>query len=142
MTAVLAGTVDAIYRELQGIIEMEIDMGEGTRFREMVLAALDEKGYWDEVNSAQDPDAEADVPPSADCCDFSEWEHLIDSLRTDVLEDYDFDMEGEFLDLPPDQVAVLKQTLNIRPDYFTVVIEDPTGEKVAAIRREVRILLQ
>jgi hypothetical protein len=58
VTAVLAGTFDAIYRALQGTIEMEIDMGEGTTIRGMVLAALKENGYWDEVNSALGPDEE------------------------------------------------------------------------------------
>src|ERR1700738_4734040 len=47
VNAVCAGTVDAIYRELRGCIEIEIDTSDESIIRAMVLEALKEMGYWD-----------------------------------------------------------------------------------------------
>jgi len=57
------------------------------------------------------------------------------------LEDYDFDMEDKFLDMPPTKAAALKKRMNILPDYFTAVPEDPKPERLAEMARELRSLL-
>jgi hypothetical protein len=146
VTAVLAGTVDAVYRQLQASIEIEIDTGDetgdATKIRGMLLDAMEESDYWTQANEGLDPDDEPAVPPEVDCRDFGVWADLVDDLRTEVLEDYDFDMEAEFLDMPPEEAATLKQTLGIRPDYFVEVPEDPKGERRKEIRQELWTILQ
>lgn len=142
VTAVLGGTVDAIYRELQGNIEIEIDLGETTSVRRMLLDAMEEADYWNDVNSAAGPDDEPALPLSPDSNDMNAWAELVDALRTEVLEDYDFDMEDEFLDMPPEEGSALKQMLGIRPDYFTAVSEDPNKERLVEIRRELLALFR
>jgi hypothetical protein len=61
VNAVLAGTVDAIYRDLQARIETEISF-EDTRVRKMVLEAIDEMDYWTEVNNSLEPGEELEEP--------------------------------------------------------------------------------
>ena len=141
VTAVLAGTVDAIYRELQASIETEISLAEDITVRSMVIDAMDEANYWEEINSALEPGEEAYQRLSPDCKETDQWAELVESLRTQILEDYDFDMEDKFLDMPPAKAAALKKRMNILPDYFTAVPEDPKPERLAEMARELRSLL-
>jgi hypothetical protein len=141
VTAVRAGTVDAIYRELQGLIEMEIDTGEETVVRSMVLGAMDEVGYWDPINSDLGPDEEPFLRPAPDCSDYAEWSPLVEDLLGEILEDRDFDMANDFLDLSPTQAAVLKENYNILPDYFSAVASDPTAEQLLRVRDQLKRLL-
>jgi hypothetical protein len=141
VTAVLAGTVDAIYRQMQGSIEIEIDEGEGSKVRGMLLDAMHESNYWQLVNEGQDPTDEPAVPPAIDCEEYKEWADLVEDLWTGVLDDYDFDMADKFLDMPPEQAEALKRRMNIDPEYFVAVADDPTPEQLEGVRKELHGLL-
>jgi hypothetical protein len=133
ITAVLAGTVAAIYDCLQMMVAIEIAEGEETTFRRMLLDALDE------MNSRRDQEPLALL--SAACQDVEEWSEVVEALGDSVLEDHDFDMESIFLDAPPEEAAALKALMQIRPDYFVTTIDDPPPQCLEQIRRELRSLL-
>jgi hypothetical protein len=48
---------------------------------------------------------------------------------------------SELMDLPPDQAAKLKRKMNIDPDYFVAVVEDPTPARRKDLKRDLRLLL-
>ncbi len=129
------------YREFEGLLESEIHFAEETSLRQMLLDAINESDYWRDVNEALEPDEEPECPLAADSADTDKWSVLVDSLRETLLEDYDFDMAEKFLDMPAEQVAALKRQMNIHPDYFVAVIDDPAPEQLAEIRRELWKLL-
>jgi hypothetical protein len=133
ITAVLAGTVAAIFEYLQTMIDLEVDEGKGTTLRQMVLDALDEMNSW--------PDQEPRVALSPECSDINEWSEVVEVLRDSVLEDHDFDMESIFLDAPPEEAAALKALMRIYPDYFVTTIDDPPLQCLEQIRKELRNLL-
>lgn len=135
ITACLAGAVAAVYEALLGLIELEIDTRR-TKLRRQVLAVLDEMNYWSAVNDGRLPDAEPFQCPRPNCSDLPVWMDIVEDLRTTVLDDYDFDMESTFLDVAPEAAAELKRTMNIDPDYFTDIPEDPTPERLRVVRRE------
>jgi|ERR1022692_3862146 hypothetical protein len=139
VTAVLAGTVDAIYFHLESSIELE--MGHETTVRQMILEALDEMDYWNQINSGLGPGEEPTPRQTPDSEDMDEWNELLEAMRTEILDDYDFSMEDQFMDMPPDQAAALKNQLNIDPDYFVALIEDPTPERLKEIRAEIKAYL-
>ena len=139
VTAVLAGTVDAIYIYLETSVELEI--GHETEVRQMILEAMDELDYWMDVNASLPADEEPEARPAPDSADIKEWAFFVDVLRDEILDDYDFSMEEEFMDMPPDEAAALKNQLNIKPDYFVAVIEDPTPERLKVIREEIKAYL-
>jgi hypothetical protein len=141
VTSVLAGTVDAIYRELGGRIEMEISFGEQTAVRNMVLEAAAEMDYWQSANSGLEPDEEPCIAPAPGCADYEEWSPLVEALWGTVLEDCDFDMVDEFLDMPPAEAAARKKQMNINPEYFTEIAPDPTPTRILAIREELSRLV-
>jgi hypothetical protein len=144
VTAVLAGTVDAIYREFEGLLESEIAFAEEVDLRQMVLDAMEECGHWEAVKDAfpDDEDEQPPRPPAADCNDSDEWSWLIESLRETLLEDYDFDMAERFLDMAPEAAANLKKRMNIDPDYFVAVVRDPSPAELTEIRRELWALVK
>ena len=139
VTAVLAGTVDAIYIQLESSIELE--MGHSTKVRQMILEAMDEMDYWNDVNSSLGPDEEPVARQKPGSKNMEEWRELIEALRTEILDDDDFSMEHDFMDMPPDEAAALKKQLNIDPDYFVAVIEDPTPERLKEIREQIKAYL-
>jgi hypothetical protein len=129
ITAVLAGTVAAIYEHLQTMVALEIDEHEGTTIRHMLLDAVNE--------SDQEPHGHL----SPECQDIEECWEIVESLRDTVLEDHDYDMEALFLDTPPDEAAALKALMQIHPDYFITPIDDPSPQGLETIREELRSLL-
>jgi hypothetical protein len=135
LTAPLAATASIIYRVVEGLAEDEIAAGETTGIRAMLLAAAAEVDFF------KDEAGRPEKPTCVDSDDDSDWSVIIEVLEDEILEDRDFGMAGEFLDLPPDQAATLKKTMNIDPDYFTAIVEDPGPERLGAIRRELRQLL-
>jgi hypothetical protein len=74
ITAVLAETMAAIYHHLQTMVAIEIDGGEGTKVRRMLLDALDE--------SDQEPRA----PLIPACQDTKEWCEIVESLEAAALK--------------------------------------------------------
>ncbi len=146
VTAALAATVDAIYCQLECLIEMETDRDENdeageTSIRQMLLDAVEETNYWKEVNDARGPGDKPITPLSAESDDIDRWKDMIESLRTEILEDYDFEMDHDIADMDPDQAKELKDLMNINPDYFVAVVEDPIPEQLTQIRSEIRRLL-
>ncbi len=135
ITACLAGAVAAVYETLLGLLELEMET-KRTRLRRQVLAVLDEMGYWTAVNDGRLPDEEPFKRPRPTCADLPVWMDIVEDLRTTVLDDYDFDMESSFLDVAPDAAAELKRTMNIAPDYFTDIPEDPTPKRLRDVHRE------
>jgi len=133
ITAVLAGTVAAIYNFLLTMIDLEIDEGEETTIRRMVLDALDEMNYWHDQKPL--------IPLSPECEDIDEWSEVVDALGDSVLEDHHFDMEAIFLDAPPKESAALKAHLRIDPDDYVTPIHDPSPQRTERIREELRSLL-
>ena len=88
-----------------------------------------------------EPGEEPEQPPAPDAQDFDVWEFLVDDLQAVILEDYDFEMEDRFLDLPPDEADQLKKSMNIDRDYFTTNPADPAPSQLEALRRELRTVL-
>ena len=76
------------------------------------------------------------------CADLEEWADLVNALRDQVLEDYDFAMESELIDLEPAAAGAVKRFLNIDRDYFVAVPEDPSPERLASMRRALTALLR
>jgi hypothetical protein len=130
ITAVLAGTVAAIYEYLQMMVAVEIDEGDETTIRRIVLDALNEMDYWDDQE-----------PLWPECGDMDEWSAAVEALGDSVLEDHDFDMEAIFLDAPPEEAAALKALMQIHRDYFVTPIDDPSPQGLERIREELRGLL-
>jgi hypothetical protein len=141
VTAVMAATVDMIYQELQALLELEVSFGEETTVREMILRAMDEADHWNDVNSSLSPDEEPVERLQPNSSDIEEWSLLIECLEDEVLEDYDFEMERKFVDMPPEHAGLLKQQMNIDHDYFVATIEDPSPQGFADIRAELRNVL-
>jgi hypothetical protein len=141
VTATRAAAVDQVYQTIEDIITADIESDGDTETREMLLEAMDEANYWDNVNSSLLPGEPPTVRPSPDCSDIDEWAHLVEVLRTTVLDDRDFDLDATIGDLDPEMTAELKRLMSIAPDYFADVPEDPTAERLEQIHRELLRLL-
>ena len=137
----MAGTVHAIYCQPECLIEIEAFDREETMMRQMLLEAIAETDYRNEVNDGHGPDDAPIIPLSANSDDLDRWHDLIECLRTEGLADYDFELDRNIADMNPDQAEVLKTFLDINPDYFVAVVEDPAPQRLAQIRSEMRDLL-
>ena len=142
VTAVRAAAVDQIYRTIENIIVSDIETDGSVTMRDRLLDAMDEANYWEDINSSLAPDEQPIVRPLPTSADISEWENLIESLRSTVLADRDFDLDAQFGDMDPEAATELKRQMSITPDYFAHVPDDPTTEQLQQIRRELLDLVR
>jgi hypothetical protein len=131
LTALSEATVAAVYGELLGEIEAEIEFQNGTELRQAVIDVLD----W-----ANRTDNEDFRLPDAGCEDMETWEDMVDFCMDRIHWDRDFEMEY-LLDAPPDQAAAERKFLRIEDDYFTAIPPDPTDALVQEYADELHRLL-
>jgi hypothetical protein len=141
VSAVLAAAVHTIYDTLLSLIETDILCEKSSLgLRQQVLAALEEMEYWSPVRAGRSAQ-EAPIEPLAPACDDREqWAYLIGVLREEVLEDEDYALEDNLIDLEPSTAAAVKRLLAIDRDYFVTVPEDPTPERLVELRQELLAL--
>lgn len=107
---------------------------------------LDEPDYFgvrtEVVLALQEP-ADTDEPieeapeggwPTILCDEIDEWELAIESLRSRILADEDWQMEALAMDLAPQKSQSMKQNLGIQRDYFVDIPPDGTDEEAEAAR--------
>ena len=131
MTAVREAAVAAIYDTLYTLTEIEID-GERMGMKPGPIR----KSILEIVPTIVDDEYLEEFPlPDASCQDMSEWDSLIEVMRSHVLGDQDWDMEEDFVDLAPEKAELLKKMCTIPDDYYTDVAPDPTESELAKIRK-------
>lgn len=53
INAALAGTVHAVFCQLEALVEIEAESGDETEMRQMVLDAVAETGHWQEISDGE-----------------------------------------------------------------------------------------
>jgi hypothetical protein len=123
LCAVLEGAVGAVYENVRVMVELEIDQSsdgdESLTWREMVLAASQERGAEELL------DVDAD--------DLDGWNVLIDSLADGVLWDEDWRDSESLLDADPKAGGAVKELLGIDEDYYVALPPDPAEEEMEGI---------
>lgn len=122
LSAVTEGTLAAIFAMLRGWLDVEIDVGEQTTIRQLILGAVGEAARDYPLPAVTDKDAD-------------EWDMLIEEIEDRLMWDADFEMGDVFLDLPPEAGQELLEQNGIDPDYFLAVPEDPGEGELEAARR-------
>jgi hypothetical protein len=107
---------------------MELDGGNSTECRRLILAAVGEVAGRDYP-----------LPAPADR-DRDEWEMRIEEVECRLFWDADWEMADVFLDLPPERARADMVLHGIDPDYFTAVPDDPDPAGLAAARRTLAAL--
>ncbi len=151
LTAINEATVYALFRELYGRIEIEIDGQrlasdeEKTKpdydpfaFRAMTLAAWELGSPDGEIGDYEDKD----YIPKLECTDLSAWEPIVENLADRILWDRDFEMEYLMADADPVQSKNLKSILGIGRGYYAAVAPDVNEQNFATIRERIRDLVR
>jgi hypothetical protein len=126
LTAVREATVAAMFASLEFMIGLEIEMGDTTARRALLVALAD------------DPPEEI---PDETCEDEFEWELTAECLETRILWDRDFEMD-EVADMPPDVAAAVDASLQFGDGYFSAVAAEPDKTMLEAARTKLRALLR
>lgn len=140
-TALLDATVAAIYAQVFTSVEIELDNA-----RMDLDSPLSEEDYFDvrqEILEALREPVDSDEPieespeggwPTILCDEIDEWEMAIESLRSRILADEDWQMEAITMDLAPQASKSLKNDMGIQRDYFIDIPPDGTDEEAEAAR--------
>jgi hypothetical protein len=123
LTAATEGALAAMFAQLRAWLEVELDAGETTECRRMILGA---------VGDAAGQDGPLPEPTETDA---GEWELLLEEVEARLFWDADWEMGDVFLDLPPEAARTDLVLHGIDPDYFTSVPDDPDDDGLAAARR-------
>jgi hypothetical protein len=130
LTAVLEAAVGAVYEAVRLSVEMEIDQTpegrESPSWRDLVLAACEERGIEDLLD--------------AQSGDLDEWDVLISCLADGILWDEDWKDSESLMDVDPKAGRAVKEMLGIDEDYYVAVPPDPSTEEMASVWATLRRL--
>lgn len=125
--------VGAIFSYVTDSVVSEIDMGMRCSWRQLVRDAY--------RNCFEPNVADADLlPMTLGDHRKDRWSYTTELLTDRVLHDRDYEMAGSFLDLSPDQAAVLRQALGIEDSYFVDVSDDVHHADAEALFRQIKQL--
>ena len=123
-TALNDATVAAIYAQMETSVESEIYMQQTT--------TQSEEGDTDRrcqiVEAIQEQGTERNWP-DPECVVMDEWELAVAEVKSWVLPDEDYQMDGLTLDLPQEKSRELKQMMGIRQGYFRAVPPDSSNDQ-------------
>jgi hypothetical protein len=122
-TAATEGAVAAVLAQVRTDLEMELDAGDSTECRRLILASAgDVAGRDGPLPEPTDPDPD-------------EWETLIQEAESRPFWDADWGLADASPDLPPGAARADMVLHGIDPDYFTAVPDDPDLHRLEVARR-------
>lgn len=133
LTAIREATVYVLFRELIGLVEMEVELSNCLSepridTRVQINAALKEGVQligedWSQDFELEDESVNDRVLEDS-CEDLIQWRKAIESLADQILWDRDFELEELFADHDPEQTREVKQMMGISDDYFSIPAPD------------------
>lgn len=151
LTAVSEGTVDAIFRRVEFLLELEVDETEDyaisfTLRRFITDALADERAYETAKFAAENPGRTLDAEtledfaaPELESDDFDEWRDALDRLLEQVLWDSDYLCDA-MLDVAPEKRAEFGRAFGLAEDYYWRVYDEPKPDEARRIAEEIRDL--
>ncbi|MFC1634882.1 hypothetical protein ACFL5Z_08570 [Planctomycetota bacterium] len=132
LTAVLEGTIAAVFEFLERSIYYEINSPESdTSWRELVVAAR--------IETEPEEATKMDIP-NPTCTDINTWKLEVESLSDRILFDTDYEDSKLYIDFPPEKSKELLDWMDIDDDYFTAIADDLTDEQAQETIRELQKL--
>jgi hypothetical protein len=129
LTADLEGTIAAVFENLRGQLEAELEEDGGQDIRRMIVAARREM--------------QGEEIPDPACPDEERWQDEIQALRDAVLfDDEDYELTGTFKGLDGERAAEMKKFLAVDDRYFGDTVHDLRGSEIRARIRELRAILR
>lgn len=125
LTAVAEATIAAVYHQLFGEIDLEIDDAR-TDLRALLLAAAGECDYDEEGG---------DPLPALNSDDPEPWRDLIEYLMFRILWDEDWQHEYVKPDDPPHVAEQIRAMARIDASYYTAVPPDPNPAQLERIMK-------
>jgi hypothetical protein len=81
-----------------------------------------------------------DEVPESDCTDARIWQNCIDELSESFLFDLDYEDADLYTDLPPEAAQARYRRMNIDPNYFLDVLDDPPESEWHLLEMELHAL--
>jgi hypothetical protein len=131
LTASIEACMATIFQTLSNEVVCEIDEDgdegrEKRNIRHAIRSVLIEMGD-DEV-------------PEVDCTDARTWQSCIEDLSEGFLFDLDYEDADDYTDLPPDVAREKYHRMQIDPDYFLHVLDEPPESDWRVIENELHNL--
>lgn len=146
LTATCEGTIYAIFRELETLIEAEVGFEQQLTQSSHRLRSL-ARDAWiggcqesSEDNLLGNAELTGHNIPDLDCTDMEQWADFVESIADHILWDRDFKFEKLVGDASPDQAELIKQQLGINDDYYSTVASDIREIDVERISAKIRLL--
>ena len=146
LTATCEGTIYAIFRELETLIEAEIGFAQQLTLSSHRLRAL-ARDAWiggcqhsGENNILGNAELTGTNIPDLNCTDMEQWTDFVELIADHILWDRDFQFENIVGDASPDQAEVIKRQLGINNDYYSTIASDIRDIDVERISAQIRLL--
>ena len=146
LTATCEGTIYAIFRELETLIEAELDFEQQLTVSDHRLRSLARDAWIGGCQQSCEDTVLSNAElagyaiPDLNCTDMEQWADFIESIADHILWDRDFEFEKLVGDAAPDQAEVIKQRLGINDDYFSTIASDVREIDVERMSAQIRLL--
>jgi len=136
LTAYLEATVATIFRQVEDLVTIEIDVVRVDNDKQDIwyavrraILAVHEKEGWNSPDHISD-----DEPLKVDCEDIEEWKIAIGQIESSILWDMDYDLTP--IDKHPSLDAAWRSQFSIDDDYFTAIPKDPKPAEAGKLLRK------
>ena len=140
LTAINEGAIYALFCELRGLIEIEVDFERLGESQENTIrtAAID---AWSQHHQWCDSVEDGDTTPDPSSMDVDQWAWFVELIADQILWDRDFDLDGLVADIQPEKADQLKAYLGIERDYYSTVAPDVNDIDIKQISDQIRALV-
>ena len=142
LTAIREATVYAIFKELNSLIDMEIDFALNQsispefQIRSLITSAIQQATHQTKEWEDDEFEKQEFQSPEVESTSLEDWSATIEFLANRVLWDRDFELESVFADHDPNKVSDIKAYLGINDDYFSTPAPDAYSDEFQRIDRE------
>ena len=142
LTAISEATIYVLFRELETLIEAEIEFDAIDSATDNNIRTMACRAYLSGADHDHGDEDEVfgDMIPSSVSNEMDQWSDFVEALADNILWDRDFELDRLISDAAPDQAHIIKTQLGINADYYSSIADDVREINVVEMSQQIRQL--
>ena len=141
LTAISEATIYALFRELETLIEAEIEFDTCSSVPDNQIRTMACRAYLSGAgHDGNEDEVFGDLIPPLTSTNMDEWSEFVEALADNVLWDRDFELDPMVSDVAPDHAHIIKTQLGINADYYSSIADDVREIDIAELSQQIRHL--
>ena len=139
LTAISEATIYALFRELETLIEAEIEFDSAGSVPDNQIRTMACRAYLSGAgHDGSEDEVFGDLIPPLASTNMNQWSEFVEALADNILWDRDFQLDRLVSDAAPDHAHIIKTQLGINADYYSSIADDVLAIDVAELSQQIR----